>query len=35
MPKLTIDGAEYQVAEGRTVLQAIDERRSVAVSTVA
>jgi len=25
MPKLTIDGTEYQVAEGRTVLQAIDD----------
>ena len=25
MPKLTIDGREYEVAEGRTILQAIDD----------
>ena len=25
MPKLTIDGIEYEVAEGRMVLQAIDD----------
>ncbi|HTO09202.1 MAG TPA: 2Fe-2S iron-sulfur cluster-binding protein, partial [Myxococcota bacterium] len=25
MPKLTIDGREFQVAEGRTILQAIDD----------
>ena len=25
MPTLTIDGTEYEVAEGRTILQAIDD----------